>query len=70
MIPGVIKLQLNELLKDREKSLYALAKETEISYNALWKISNGKVKGITFDVLEKICENLNCTPNDLLAIEK
>lgn len=70
MISSVVKIQLNELLKDREKSLYALAKETEISYNALWKISNSKVQGITFDVLEKICKNLKCTPNDLLVIEK
>ena len=66
----VIQIKLNELLKAKGKSLYALAKETGISYNALWKISNGKVQGITFDVLEKICKNLGCNAGDLLEIEK
>lgn len=70
MISDVIQIKLNELLKKQDKSLYALAKETGISYNALWKISNGKVQGITFDVLEKICDNLGVNAGDLLAIEK
>jgi len=70
MIDNVIKIQLDHLLETRGKSLYALAKETGISYNALWKISNEKVQGITFDVLEKICENLGCDAGDLLEIKK
>jgi putative transcriptional regulator len=70
MISDVMKIKLDELLKGKGKSLYALAKETGISYNALWKISNGKVQGITFDVLEKICLNLDCEASDLLVIEK
>ncbi len=68
MISNVIQIKLNSLLKEQGKSLYSLAKETGISYNALWKISKGKVQGITFDVLEKICLNLKCDPSDLLEI--
>lgn len=70
MISDVIRIKLAELLKIKGKTLYALAKETGISYPTLWKISNGKVQGITFDVLEKICDNLGCDAGDLLAIEK
>ena len=70
MISRMIKIALKEILESRKKSLYALAKETDISYNALWKISNNKVQGITFDVLEKICKNLDCSPADVLVIEK
>ncbi len=63
------QIELNELLKQREKSLYGSQRKlTGISYNALWKISNGKVQGITFNVLEKICVNLGCEAGDLLAI--
>jgi len=69
MISDVIKINLDSLLEKKGKSLYALAKETGITYPTLWKISNGKVQGITFDVLEKICNNLECKPSDLLEID-
>ncbi len=70
MISDVIKVKLEEVLKDRNKSLYALAKETGIAYNALANIKKGTVRSISFDVLEKLCVNLKCTPNDLLAVEE
>jgi putative transcriptional regulator len=70
MISSVIKVKLQELLEEKKKSLYRLQKETDIAYTTLLHLNNGEVKGITFDVLEKICDNLECTPNDLLAIEK
>lgn len=70
MISTVIKVRLKQLLKDKDKTLLALADETGVSYNTLHRIKDNKVKGITFDVMEKICDNLKCTPNDLLVIEK
>ncbi len=70
MISTVVKVKLKELLKDRNKSLYAVAKETGISYNTLHKINKNDVQSMSFDVLEKICLNLNCTPNDLLEFGK
>lgn len=68
MITSVIKVTLDDVLSERGKSLYALAKETGISYNTLTRIQKNKVQGITWDVLVKICENLNCSPNDLIKI--
>ncbi|MBA3693134.1 MAG: helix-turn-helix domain-containing protein [Acidobacteria bacterium] len=41
-----------------------------ITYPTLHKITNGKVEAISFKVLEKLCDNLKCTPNNLLNIEK
>lgn len=70
MIENVIKVKLTEMVEKRGKSLFAVAKETGISYNTLFNIKKGEVKSISFDVLEKLCDNLGCTPNDLLAIEK
>ena len=70
MISDVITINLEEVLKDRKKSLYSLAKETGISYNTLTRINKNRVQGITFDVLEKICKALQCTPNDLIKIEE
>ncbi len=69
MISNVIKVKLKELLKDRKKSLYAVAKETGVSYNTLHKINKSDVQSISFSVLEKICRNLDCKPNDLLELQ-
>lgn len=70
MISNVVKIKLDEILKDKKKSLYKVQQETGVAYSTLWKLKEGKVESITFDVLEKVCTNLECTPNDLLAIEK
>jgi putative transcriptional regulator len=66
----VIKIKLKDLLKERGKTLYSIAKETGISYNTLHKIGKNDVQSMSFDVLEKICKSLNCKPNDLLEIEE
>jgi putative transcriptional regulator len=65
----VIKIRLEELLQQKGKSLYALAKETGISYSALWKMNKGEVTSMSFEVLEKVCTNLDCEIGDLLTIQ-
>lgn len=70
MISSVIKIQLETLLKKKNKSLYRLAKETDISYNALSKINKNDVSRLELDTIERICRFLQCTPGDLLVLEK
>ena len=70
MISNVIRIKLDDLLKAKGKSLYAVAKETGIAYNALSKIKKGTVRSISFDVMEKLCLSLGCKPNDLFEVEK
>jgi putative transcriptional regulator len=70
MISNVIKIKLQEILKKQDKTLYWLAKQTGISYNALAKINKNQVSRIELDTIEKICINLKCGAGDLLAIEK
>lgn len=64
----VIHRRLDELLAEREMSLYKLAKETGLTEVGLRNLRNEKTKGITFELLEKVCRALNCTPNDLLVL--
>ena len=33
-------------------------------------LKNGKVKGLKFSTLEKICETLDCQPGDILEYRK
>lgn len=66
MISAVIQVNLEKLLERRKKTLYRLAKDTGISYNALHKLKAGKAKQISFDVLDRICEYLECNAGELL----
>jgi putative transcriptional regulator len=61
-----VKLALDKIVKEKKKSLYALAKETGISYSTIHKMANKEVQSVDLEVLRKICENLKCTPNDLI----
>lgn len=70
MISSVIKVKLKELLEKEEKSIYQLQQETGISYPTLHKIANGKPESVSFKVLEKLCDNLQCKLEQLLVIEK
>jgi DNA-binding Xre family transcriptional regulator/predicted DNA-binding transcriptional regulator AlpA len=69
MISSVITVKLKHLLEERNKSIFQLHKETDITYPTLHKIASGKGEGISFKVLEKLCENLGCFPSDLLFYE-
>ncbi len=64
----MIEIQVDELLKDRGKSFYWLAKETGISYTTLWRLKKGKAQGINFSTLIKICTMLDCQPGDMLKL--
>lgn len=63
----VVKTRIDEVLAEREKSLYWLAKETGISYNTLHRLQGGTSQGITFDVLDRICTALECSPGELFV---
>ncbi len=70
MISSVITVKLKDLLEKQGKSIFQLHKETNITYPTLHKIASGKGEGISFKVLEKLCENLGCFPSDLLLFER
>ncbi len=70
MISSVITVKLKHLLEERGKSIFQLHKETDITYPTLHKMASGKGEGISFKVLEKLCENLGCFPSDLLLFER
>jgi putative transcriptional regulator len=64
----VIELRIEQLLEEREKTFYWLAKETGIGHTSLWRLRHGEAKGISYDFLERICRALECEPGDLLVL--
>lgn len=63
----MIKLRLSEMLKERERTPYWLAKETGIRYASIWQMNKGDLARLHIDTLDLICEALDCQPGDLLV---
>jgi len=64
-----IVVQLDLMLarrKMRSRDLAAAVGITEVNISLL---KSGKVKGVRFDTLERICDALQCQPGDLLVFE-
>ena len=64
----MIRVQIDQLLKEQKRSFYWLAKETGVSHTTLWRLKKDKAQGITFNTLEKICQTLKCQPGDVLRL--
>lgn len=65
-----IKVRLNVVLAERNVKSKDLAEYIGITEANLSLLKQGKVKGIRFDTLERICAYLDCEPGDLLRFEK
>ncbi|PPD03246.1 MAG: transcriptional regulator, partial [Methylobacter sp.] len=61
-----IVVELDVMLAKRKIKSKALAEYVGITEANLSLLKQGKVKGVRFETLEKICEFLDCQPGDLL----
>ena len=64
----MIRVQIDQLLKEQKRSFYWLAKETGVSHTTLWRLKKDKAQGIIFNTLERICQTLKCQPGDVLRV--
>ena len=62
----MIEVRVDELLAERGRTFYWLAKETGLSHSTMWRLKKGKSVGINFATLERICLMLTCQPGDVL----
>ncbi|MBQ7140321.1 MAG: helix-turn-helix transcriptional regulator [Bacilli bacterium] len=65
----MIKMNINELLEKNGKSKYWLCQNMNITTRNLNRIIRGETTSISFKYIEKLCELLKCTPNDLFEIK-
>ena len=61
-----IIIRLDEMLARRKKRSKELAEYVGITEQNISLIKTGRIKGIRFNTLEKMCEYLECQPGDLL----
>ncbi len=65
-----IVVTLDVMLARRKMRSKELAEAVGITEANLSLLKQGKVKGLRFATLERICEVLDCQPGDLLAYER
>lgn len=64
-----IRVRLNVMLAERNVKSKELAEYVGITEANLSLLKQGKVKGVRFDTLERICTYLKCQPGDQLRHE-
>ncbi len=65
-----IIVNLDVMLARRKMRSRDLAQHIDIAEQNVSLLKSGKVKGIRFDTLEKICEVLDCLPGDILEFRR
>ncbi|WP_417768573.1 helix-turn-helix domain-containing protein [Stappia sp.] len=61
-----IVINLDVMLARRKMRSRELAERIGITEQNVSLLKSGKVKGVRFDTLERICEVLDCQPGDIL----
>lgn len=64
----MIKVNIEELLKQNKRSKYWLCQRMNITSRNLNRIIRGETTSISFKYIEQICILLNCTPGDLFTL--
>ena len=64
-----VRVTLGAALSSRRMTAKTLAEEIGISETQLSHFRSGKVRGIRFSTLAKLCLILDCKPGDLLDYE-
>lgn len=64
-----IVCKLDELLKLRGLTLAELSRRVDVSVVNLSVLKNNRGRAIRFTTLTRLCEELQCSPGDLFALQ-
>lgn len=65
----MVKVNLEKLLKQNNRSKYWLCNQMNITMHNLNRVILGETKSISFKYIEDFCKYLNCTPADLFTVD-
>lgn len=65
-----IRVRLNVVMAERNVKSKDLAEFVGITETNLSLLKQGKVRGVRFETLERICTYLECEPGDILSLER
>ena len=66
----MVNNRFSVLLGERLTKISRIASETGISRTTLTNLYYRRSSKISFDVLDRLCRYLNCTPNDILELSE
>ncbi|WP_214521877.1 helix-turn-helix domain-containing protein [Staphylococcus pseudintermedius] len=66
----MIKIKLDEVLKERNVSLTELSNAVNVTIANLSILKTGKAKAVRFSTLEAICNYLDCQPGHIIVNQK
>ncbi len=66
----MLKMNVQNLLDEKGKTRYWLVKKMQTTYKTVNKLCDNTLTGLQLETIEKLCEILECTPNDLFIFEK
>lgn len=65
----MIKMNVQNLLNEKGKTRYWLVKEMQTTYKTVNKLCDNTLTGLQLETIEKLCEILDCTPDDLFILD-
>lgn len=65
----MIKMNIQALLDEKKKSRYWLVKQMQTTYKTVNKLCDNTLTGLQLETIEKLCQILECEPNDLFIFE-
>lgn len=66
----MINLNIQNILDKKGKTRYWLVKNLESNYETVNRLCDNASAAIYLETIEKLCDVLECDPNDLFLIEK
>lgn len=70
MVILLIKINIIELLAKKNKTKYWLCQKMNMTSRNLNRVIRGETNSISFKYIEEFCEYLDCTPGELITVEK
>jgi putative transcriptional regulator len=65
-MPGIIRVKVSEVAGRRKMQISDLAREADVSYDTAKRFWHATAEGVTWEVLTKFCDALNCSVEELL----
>ena len=66
----MIKMNVQKLLDEKNKTRYWLVKHMESNYETVNRLCDSNTVALKLETIEKLCKILECTPNDLFFMEE
>ena len=64
-----MKINIKDILDQQNISRYELAKRIGVTYPTITSIYKGETSSIKLEILEAICKELDCIPDDILICD-